>query len=161
MLTAKIAGHVNFVVSLMSFFFLFKLYLDFKLLFLPKMCKILSVRRMAHPQQTFTKYYMWQIFNRITECECVWRIPWWIIGVSEFSVKMSSPNFSLDMLISFMLINKKRVWNVKKGNWFLQKLIFETFWPGLFSNLPPIRKNNLCKALFQFSKINSAKLPGN
>ena len=69
-------------------FSLLKLHLDFELLFLPKMCKILSVRHMTHPQHRFTKYYVCQVFNRITECDCVWRIPWWIIRVSEFLVEI-------------------------------------------------------------------------
>ena len=56
---------------------------------------------------------------------------------------------------------KKSVWNVKKSNWLLRKLIFELFLPNLFSNLPPIRKNNFHKALLQFAKINSTKLPEN
>ena len=53
---------------------------------------------------------------------------------------------------------KKSVWNVKKGSWLLQKWIFETFLPILFSNFPPICKNNFHKALFQSAKINSKKL---
>ena len=74
---------------------------------------------------------------------------------------MSSPNFNLDMLISFMLIKKECMKCEKRLLRLLRKLIFETFLPNLFSNLPPIRKNNFRKALFQFAKINSAKLPEN
>ena len=59
-----------------------------------------------------------------------------------------------------MLI-KKSVWNVKKINSLLQKLNFETFLPNLFLNLPPVRKNNFRKALFQLAKIYSEKLPEN
>ena len=80
--------------------------------------------------------------------------------VSEI-LKMSSPNFNLDMLISFMLIKKECMKCEKRLLRLLRKLIFETFLPNLFSNLPPICKNNFRKALFQFAKLNSAKLPEN
>ena len=59
-----------------------------------------------------------------------------------------------------MLI-KKSVWNAKKINSLLQKLNFETFLSNLFSNLPPIRKNNFRKALLQLANIYSEKLPEN
>ena len=52
---------------------------------------------------------------------------------------------------------KKGVWNVKKGNWLLRRLIFEIFLSNLFSNLAPVRKNNFRKVYFQFPKINSTK----
>ena len=47
-------------------FSLRKFHFYFELLFLPKMCKMLSVQHVSHPQHTFTKYYMWQVFNRIS-----------------------------------------------------------------------------------------------
>ena len=50
---------------------------------------------------------------------------------------------------------------MKKINSLLQKLNFETFLPNLFLNLPPVRKNNFRKALFQLAKIYSEKLPEN
>ena len=40
---------------------------------------------------------------------------------------------------------------------FIAKINFWDFFPNLFSNLLSIRKNNFCKAFFQFAKINSAK----
>ena len=67
---------------------------------------------------------------------------------------MSSPNFNLNMLYTY---KKKNVQNVKKGNWLLQKIIFETFLWNLFLNMPPIRKNNFRKAFLQSAK----KIPEN
>ena len=72
--TAKIDGHVKSAVSLVSFY-LPKLHLAFELFFLPKMYKILSVLHMTQPRHRFTKYFTCQVFNRMTECDCVWRIP--------------------------------------------------------------------------------------
>ena len=68
---------------------------------------------------------------------------------------MSSPNFSFDMLYAY---KKKNVWNVKKGNWLLRKLVFETFLSNVFANLSPIRKNNFRKALFQSAKKKFRKI---
>ena len=73
-------------------------------------------------------------------------------------LKMSGLNFNLDMLLSFTLTEKECM-KCEKGNWLLQK--FETFLPNLFWNLSQIRKNNFHKALLQFTKINSTKLPEN
>ena len=64
-------------------------------------------------------------------------------------------------MYTYKLYAYKKLWNVKKGNWFLRKLPFEIFSPNLFSNLHPICKNNFRKALFQFTKFNFAKLPEN
>ena len=74
--------------SVLCRFSLLKPYLDLEFLFFPKMCKIFSVRHMNCPQHRFTKHYTCQVCNRIIECDCVWRIPWWMIGVSEFLVKI-------------------------------------------------------------------------
>ena len=140
--------------------------------FCPECAKSLAYGIWLTPQRRFTKYYTCQLFNRITECGCVWRISWWIIGVNQFLVqiyffsykhqvnrdqpqlcliwnlifskstwptpmilclkfyleqacsfdiwkccsdllvseissKMSSPNFSLDMLVSFILMKRE------------------------------------------------------
>ena len=91
-------------------FSLLKLHLDFELLFLPKMCEILSVRYMTHHQHRFTKYYACQVFNRITECDCVWTIPWWIIGVSEFLVKIHF--FSYKHRVNWVQSQLSLIWNL-------------------------------------------------
>ena len=56
---------------------------------------------------------------------------------------------------------KKECMKCEKKPWLLPKLIFETFLPNSFPNLPPIRKKNFPKGLFQFAKMYSAILPEN
>ena len=72
-----------------------------------------------------------------------------------WDIENVKPKFQARYAYKLYAYKKKCVWNVKKGNWLLQKLVFETFLPNLFS----IRKNNFRKVLFQFAKINYAKLP--
>ena len=67
---------------------LLKLHLYFELLFLPKMWEILTVRHMTHPQHSIIIYYTCQVFNRITECNCIWRIPRWLIEVKDFLIEI-------------------------------------------------------------------------
>ena len=83
-----------------------------------------------------------------------WYIKILLKSFSVWDIENVKPKFSLDMLYAY---KKKNVWNVKKGKWLLQKIIFETFLSNLFSNLPPVHKNNLRKALFQSAK----KIPQN
>ena len=80
---------------------------------------------------------------------------------SFWDIENVKPKFQPRCAYKLYAYKKWSVWNVKKGNWLLWKLIFETFLPNLFSSLLPIRKNNFRKAFFQFAKINSAKLPEN
>ena len=87
-----------------------KVCLLFELLFLPKICKILSVWHMIHPQHGCTKYYTCQVFNRITECDCVWRISWWIIGVSESLVEIHS--FSSKHQVNWVQPQLCLIWNL-------------------------------------------------
>ena len=105
MLTVKIAGHVKSCP-----FLLLKLHLDFDLLFLAKMCKIPSVWHVTHAQHLFIKYYTWQVFNGITEYECVWRIPLWVIGVSEFFVEIHF--FSYKHQVNWVQLQLCLIWNL-------------------------------------------------
>ena len=91
-------------------FYLPKVHLDFELLFLPKMCKINSVRHMTQPHQRFKKYFTCQVFNRITECDCVWRIPWWIIRVTEFLVEIHL--FSYRHQVNWVQPQLCLIWNL-------------------------------------------------
>ena len=91
-------------------FSLLKLYLDFELLFLPKISKILIVRHVIHPQHIFTKFYRWQVFNRITEFECISIIPWWMIGVSDFFVEIHF--FSYKHQVNWVQLQLCLIWNI-------------------------------------------------
>ena len=76
------------------------------------MCKILSVRHTTHPQHRFTKYYTCQVFNRLTECDCVWRIPWWIIGVRTFEFLIEIHLFSYKHLVNWVQPQLCLIWNL-------------------------------------------------
>ena len=91
----------------------------------------------------------------------IWYMKILLRSFSFWDIENVKPKFQTRFGYKLYAYKEKSVRYVKKGNWLLRKLIFETFLPNLFSNLPPIRKNNFRKALFQFAKINSAKLPEN
>ena len=73
-------------------------------------CKILSVCHMIQPQHRFAYYYTCQVFNRITECDYVWRIPWWIIGVIKFLVEIHF--FSYKNQLNWVQVQLCLIWNL-------------------------------------------------
>ena len=70
---------------------------------------------------------------------------------------MSIPNFSVYILISFLLI-KEECMKCKRKESLIVRINFEIFLPNLFANLPQIGKNNFRKALFQFAKYKFHKI---
>ena len=97
MLTAKIAWPCEICGEPRAFF----IWLNFILIlnyFLPKMWKIFNIQHVNHPQHRFTKYDMCQVFNRITECDYIRRMSWWISGVIKLLVETDLFSYSVRKL---------------------------------------------------------------
>ena len=77
---------------------------------------------------------------------------------SFWDIENVKPKFQPRCAYKLYAYKKWSVWNVKKGNWLLWKLIFETFLPNLFSSLLLIRKNNFRKAFFSVCKNKFRKI---
>ena len=121
---------------------------------------------MLNMEPNFLKIYLTNPYDFLHEILFRKSLFFWYMKIllrsfSFWGIENVKPNFQPRYACKLYAYKKKGVWNLKKVNWLLRKLIFETFLPNLFSNLHPIRKNNFHKALFQSAKINSAKLPEN
>ena len=130
------------------------------LFFLSASSKLASASIMLNLNTNFLKIYLTNPYDFMLEILFRTSLFFWYMKIllrsfSFWDIENVKPKFQP------IYTYKKSVWNVKKGNWLLRKLIFEIFLPNLFSKLSSICNNNFHKALFQFAKINSVKLPKN